>query len=423
VKLAIVGAGSSYTPEIVAGLLAHTHEQIPVDELALFDVNPERLATMAGLTRRMIGAAAGTMDVRVAEELAESIDGAQFVVTQIRVGGMDGRHVDESVPLRYGVIGQETTGPGGMAKALRTIPAMIRIAEEVARSAPEATILNYTNPSGVITEAVLRHTRAKIVGLCSGLPGVQAWLAPMLTERFGAVRFRAVGLNHVGFIHQVLAGDGDVTSAAIEEVARQLKEGSESLRRWVELAQTLGAFPMPGYSEYYFRRAATLARQKSAESTRAQDVMRIERDLFAQAADPALAAPPPALLKRGGGGYSSVTFGVLMSMLGTAPPSDVIVSTRNGDTVHGLPPDCAVEVACQVSPSGIRAHPVGDIPLAFRGLVQTVKSHEILTIEAAVTRSRERALQAMLAHPLSMDLDAAVPMLDELLAAHELDFH
>lgn len=419
--VAVIGAGGSYTPELVSGVLAHRPEELPIGELRLCDINAERLDVMAGLTRRMISASGREIRVRTAAELHTAVDGVDFVVTQIRVGGMPARHLDESIPLRYGIIGQETTGPGGMAKALRTVPVMVDIANEVARLAPEATILNYTNPSGIMAEAVLNHTDARFVGLCAGIPGLQAQLHERLSAKFGTIETACVGLNHVGFVHRVVAGGEDVTPDAIGEIARQAAGGPEWWRRWAELAQAIGAFPMPGYSEYYFRRSAALERQRSAALTRAQQVIEIEQAVFAEAADPATTHAPEALAKRGGEGYSSVTFAVLKAML--ADRGDrIVMSVLNGDAVHGLPADASVEVVCEVDGAGARPLPIGAMPLSIRGIVQAVKAHETLTIEAALTRRRDVALQALLAHPLVGDLDVAEPLLDELLEAHGLDY-
>lgn len=421
VVLLVVGAGGSYTPELVSGIARRSPAELPIGELRLVDIDPDRLDIMAGLSRRMLDAADRTLKVATSTDLSTCLEGVDFVVTQIRVGGMQARHLDESIPLRYGVIGQETTGPGGMFKALRTIPVMIEIAKEVARLAPEAMILNYTNPSGVITQAVLNHTDAHLVGLCSGIPGLQGLLSDLLVPRFGPVETRCVGLNHVGFIHEVRSNHGDVTAQAIEEVADRLSDVSPELERWVKLSRLLGAFPIPGYINYYFRRSETVAKQRQAEQTRSQQVMEIESEIFREAADPNRSSAPAALAKRGGQGYSNITFSVLEAMV-TDVPSDLVMSLRNDGSVTGLPDDASVEIVGRVDASGVTPLPVGDIPLAFRGLVQAIKVHETLTIEAAITHRRDLALQALLAHPLIGDLDVAEPMLDELLQAHHLDF-
>ncbi len=417
----VVGAGGSYTPELVSGLAGGPGVDLPVGQIRLVDIDQERLGIMAGLTERMLAAADRPIEVCASTDLSRSLPGADFVVTQVRVGGMAARHLDESIPLRYGVIGQETTGPGGMFKALRTIPVMVEIAREVVRLAPEATILNYTNPSGVITEAVLNHTSARLVGLCSGIPSLQRMLAEVLAEQFGTVETRCVGLNHVGFVHSVHASGQDITAEAIETVTGRLRGVSVELERWCELSRVLGAFPIPGYCEYYFRRRAALSKQLEADKTRAQQIMEIEAEIFNEAANPASMSPPAALAKRGGQGYSSVTFGVVRAMV-LDQPTEVAMSVLNHGMVRDLPDQASVEIVCRVAAAGVTPLAVGEIPLSFRGLVQAVKAHETLTIQAALTRRRDVALQALLAHPLVGDLEVAEPMLDELLEVHRLDF-
>ncbi len=419
--LSVVGAGGSYTPELISGVAKRPHEELPIGEIRLVDINHERLEIMAGLTRRMLDASDRKIKVTSSTELSKALEDVDFVVTQVRVGGMSARHLDESIPLRYGVIGQETTGPGGMFKALRTIPVMIEIAEEVTRLSPNAMILNYTNPSGVITQAVLNHTEARLVGLCSGIPGLQDLLAGVLTPRFGPIETRCVGLNHVGFIHDVSADGVAVTREAIKEATSQLASVSAELERWCALSELLGAFPIPGYCNYYFHRSKSVAMQQEADRTRSQQIMEIEKEVFREAADPSTSSAPVALAKRGGQGYSNITFAVLQAMV-SGNPADLAMSVRNDGTVTGLPDDASVEVVCRVDGNGATPLHVGEIPLAFRALVQAVKAHETLTIEAAITRRRDLALQALLAHPLVGDLDLAEPLVDELLEAHGLDF-
>ena len=420
ISLCIVGAGGSYTPEIVEGVLARPG--LGIAELSLIDSNPERLAVMAGLTRRMVAASGQKIAVRESADLAVAAKGADFVVTQIRVGGMAARQIDETIPLRYGVIGQETTGPGGMFKALRTIPVMIQIAQVIAEVAPKAVILNYTNPSGVVTEAVLNHTSARLVGLCSSIPLMQARLKDMLAAQFGEVEIASVGLNHLGFIHAITAKGEDVTPAAIAWLAQTYSGDNALFASALKIAPLLGAIPVEKYGDLYFHRRAELAELQGAARTRAQAVMDIEAEVLAEAADPAVHAKPPALIRRGGEGYSGVTFDTLDAILNDRG-AKIVMSTLNRGAVSGLPDDVAVETLCRVDAQGATALPVGEIPLAYRGLIQAVKTHETLTVQAAVTRSRDIALQALLAHPLVGDLDVAAPMLDELLNAHGLNFH
>lgn len=422
ISLCVVGAGGSYTPEIVAGVLERDPETLPVAELSLTDKNPERLAVMSGLARRMIAARQRKIEVRAEVDLAGAARGADFVVAQIRVGGMAARDLDERIPLKYGVIGQETTGPGGMFKALRSIPAMIEIAETVARVAPGAFILNYTNPSGMVTEAVLTRTKARMLGLCSSIPLMQRALKRRLSKRFGHVEVASVGLNHLGFIHRITAGDRDVTAEALAHLIATDDGDNPLLSSALQLSRALGAIPVEKYGDFYFHRRAELALMEGAPRTRAQQVMDIEAEVLAEAADPAVADRPPALLRRGGEGYSHVTFDTLNAILYDTG-QEIVMSALNRGAVTGLPYNVAIETVCRVGATGATPRAMGEIPLSFRGLVQAVKAHESLVVEAAVTRRRDVALQALLAHPLVGDIDIAEPMLDDLLQAHGLEFH
>lgn len=419
IVLCIVGAGGSYTPEIIEGVLERPG--LAVSEISLTDSDPQRLAVMAGLARRMVEAAGRRIEVRESADLAQAARGADFVVTQIRVGGMAARQIDETIPLRYGVIGQETTGPGGMFKALRTIPVMIDVARTISQVAPDAFILNYTNPSGVVTEAVLNHTDARLLGLCSSIPLLQHRLRGLLAEAFGEVEIASVGLNHLGFVHQITAGGADVTRAAIGHLHARHAANDDLFASALKIAPLLGAIPVEKYGDLYFHRRAEFEAMAGAERTRAQTVMDIEAQVLAQAADPAVSSKPPALIQRGGEGYSGVTFDTLEAILEDRG-AKIVMSTLNRGAVAGLPDDAAIETVCEVGAQGAHALPVGEMPLAWRGLVQAVKAHESLTVQAAVSRSRDVALQALLAHPLVGDIDVAEPMLDDLLAAHGLDY-
>lgn len=421
--LCIVGAGSSYTPELIDGILARWGDELPIHRIHLADVDSTRLEIMAGLARRMVEHQSKPIAIQTGTDLAAMLGGADFVITQVRVGGMAARHLDESIPRKYGVIGQETTGPGGMFKALRTVPVMIDIARAVERHAPQAFILNYTNPSGLITEAVLRHSNAKIIGLCSGLPSLAQWLQDRLAPRFQAITFRAAGLNHLGFF-RLFAQEREITDEAIAFLLgehRAQPEPDPALLSWLELARTLGALPIRGYSDIFYRRNRCVREQAGRPTTRAQDIAAMEPEMLADAADPRNVAKPKALERRGGGGYSAVTFDTLRAIVHDTG-DEIVASTRNGGCITELPPDAAVEATCRIDRGG--AHPLsaGPLPLAFRGVVQAVKAYETLAIEAAVTRSRRLAIQALLNHPLVGDLDIAVPLVDELLKAHGLHY-
>jgi 6-phospho-beta-glucosidase len=420
--ICIVGAGSSYTPELIEGIINQPAGRLPVAALRLFDPDVGRLGVMAGLAERMFRAAGRAVEVRSGARLEPLLAGADFVITQIRVGSMAARHLDESIPLRYGLIGQETTGPGGLFKALRTIPPMLAIARTVAAAAPQAWILNYTNPSGIITEAVTRHTSAKFIGLCSGIPDIQQTLKQRFAGEYPDLRSYCVGLNHLGFIHRITAGGRDVTSAVLAALAEDEKRGmpgSPGALPW-SFCRELGAIPI-AYLNYYFHRGREVEHLRRLEKSRARQVMEIEQAVLAQAADPAVAAKPEALKQRGGGGYAGITFAVMTAMAHDTG-EELVASVKNGDAVEGLPAEAVVEVVCRVDRRGATPLKVGPIPSAFRGLVQAVKAYELLAVQAAVERSRLRVKQALMNHPLAGDLDVIEPLVDELLKAHGLDF-
>jgi 6-phospho-beta-glucosidase len=342
------------------------------------------------------------------------------VVTQIRVGGMKARHLDESIPLKYGIIGQETTGPGGMFKALRTIPPMLKIAEAVAKIAPHAVILNYTNPSAIITEAVSRHSKAHLIGLCAGIPSMQDYLHGQLKADYPEVQSYAVGLNHLGFIHRIESKGKDITEEALAKLYPLTGHKDEDEAKEAHMIRTLGAIPN-GYMHYYYHRGEMLKHQKEAKETRAEQVQKLEDAILKEAAEPSTDSKPKALEERGGGGYSDITFG-FMDAIHNDSKVLLTCSRPNGSSVDGIEPDAVVEVTCTVGKQGAAPVKTGKIPAAFRGVVQAVKDYESLTVEAAVTRSRRLAIQALLNHPMVGDLDVVEPMVDEMLKAHGLEF-
>jgi len=420
ITLCIVGAGSSYTPEIVGGIIANSGAEIPITAVRLMDIDEERLSIMAGLAERMLRHADSDITLQNGTDLDAMLEGANFVVTQIRVGGMPARYLDESIPLKYDVIGQETTGPGGMFKALRTIPSMLHIARRVMAICPDAFILNYTNPSGIITEAVTKHTDAKIIGLCSGIPGMRQKLAKQLAEPYPDLNSYSVGLNHLGFIHRMISGGQDVTTEAIEYLCRTQDPETEGERITTQLIQFLNAVPI-AYVHYYLHRRECLAHAKEADETRAQQIMKIEGDIFKEAALPETVSRPAASDKRGGGGYADVTFGV-MAAIHNNTGAEIAASVPNCGTITGIEDDAAVEAICRMDANGATPLPVGEIPLAYRGLIMAVKVYETLTVAAAVAKSRTLAVKALMNHPLVGDLHIAEPLVDEMLKAHGLEF-
>lgn len=418
--LCIVGAGSSYSPELVEGMLGFTYDQLPVREIRMYDIDAERLAVMVGLAQRMIAHAGRPITVRHGTDLAPLLEAVDFVITQIRVGGMSARILDEKIPLRHGVIGQETTGPGGMFKALRTIPPMLAIARLVEQIAPQAFILNYTNPSGIITEAVCRHTHARMIGLCSGIPGMQVFLHDLLRERFGEINSYCVGLNHLGFIHKFLSSGRDVTDDVLDYLVQSLPAEKNAGSAPIDIIRALRAVPI-AYVNYYLMRRQTVQQAQSRAQTRGEEIIDIEQQVFAEARDVRTVSKPDALARRGGGGYANVTFR-FMQAIAFDLGDELVCSVPNQGTVEGIEPGAAVEVVCKVDHHGPHPLPVGPIPLAYRGLVQTVKAYESLTVDAAVSQSRALAILALINNPLVGDLSLAETLVDELLVAHGMDY-
>ncbi len=421
-SVCITGAGSSYTPEMIEGLLGSPDEHLPVNEIRLHDIDGERLEVMAGLTRRMLAAVGRTIVIRQGLELAPLLDGVDFVITQVRVGGMDARAHDEKIPLKYDIIGQETTGPGGMFKALRTIPVMIEIARLVERVAPRAFILNYTNPSGIITEAVSRHTGARIIGLCSGIPGLQARIRDHLHDTLGSVQTYCVGLNHLGFVNRFMAGGRDVTDTALERLmAKAAVADDHAGLAPPAVIRTLRAVPLASYLNLFLNRRQAVVQAQARTTTRADEIRDLEHAIFAEARDPGTVTKPASLAGRGGGGYADVTL-QFMRAIAFDLGEELVCTVPNRGAVEGIEAAAGVEVVCRVDGTGAHPLPVGPVPLPLRGLVQAVKAYETLTVEAAVTRRRLPAVQALVNHPLVGDLQVAEALVDEMLAAHGLHF-
>lgn len=411
-KVSVIGAGSSYTPEIIEGL-AKERSSLPVSEIVLMDIDEHRLEAMASFCRRFLDHL-GCPDIRITPvtNLNEGVAETQFIVTQVRVGGNQQRILDEKIPLKYGLIGQETTGAGGMMKAFRTIPVMLELAREVEQNNPEAWIINYTNPTGLITEAVTKYTKAKIVGLCSGglFPGW--YTAKALSVPAETVTYDYVGLNHLSF-----AGNIRVKGKAISEDEFDLVAGVAA-RGGVDfdIIRALKLIPSP-YLQYYYHTARKIAAAQKDGRTRGEEVLAIEQEIFREYADPNTVTKPEALKRRGGGGYSQVALSV-MKAIWTNQPARVIVNTPNQSAVRRLPEDAVVEIPCRLSAAGIERLEPADLPASIWGLVAAVKNYEQLAVEAAVRGSREMALLALLAHPLVRDADTAHPLLDELLEAN-----
>lgn len=423
-KIAVIGGGSSYTPELVDGLIQRI-EELPVTELALVDVEPgrEKVEIIAALTQRML-ARHGLEQVKVSVhfELDDAIRGASFVLTQFRVGQLPARAADERLGLKYDLIGQETTGVGGFAKALRTIPVMLDIARRVEKLSPDAWIINFTNPAGIVTEAVSRYTNAKIIGLCNVPISMHHMIANMLKAPYSEVQLQFAGLNHMVWVHQVTQNGLDVTDKVIDMLCDGAALTMNNIKEepWQpDFLRAVGAIPCP-YHRYFYQTKEMLTEEIAAAAergTRAEQVMKVEKELFELYADPHLDSKPEQLSFRGGSYYSEVALELIRAIhnnLGT----QLVVNTANRGAIRGLPDDAVIETNCIVDAQG--AHPLtfGTLPDAMHALTQQVKAYERLTIDAAVHGDRRSGLLALVTNPLVGNANVAQPLLDEVLAVN-----
>jgi 6-phospho-beta-glucosidase len=402
-KLAVVGAGSTYTPELVAGLAG-----LEIGRLALHDVDPGRLEVVGGLAARMLDRAGFTGELSLGGELDAAVEEADFVLVQIRVGGQAARLLDETRPLPCGCIGQETTGAGGFAKAMRTVPVVLEIAERVRELAgPDAWIVDFTNPVGIVTRSLL-DAGHRAVGLCNVAITLQRRFARLLGVEPRRVVVDQVGLNHLTWVRAVRLDGGDVLPGLLEEHGDELAEEVQLPRR---LLEELGAVPSY-YLRYFYEHDAVLAEQLDGVP-RATTVAEIEAGLLELYRDPSLNEKPALLEQRGGAFYSEAAAGLVRSLaydIGDVHEVDV----RNAGTLGGLADDDVVEVPARVE-SG-RIVPLEQPPLApeLLGLVQHVAAYERLTAEAAVTRDPVTAKKALLTHPLIAQYELSEELLDRL---------
>ncbi len=422
-KLTIIGGGSSYTPELVDGIIRRINN-LPVTEICLVDVEDgeQKVNIITKLTQRMIAKAGLDIKVWATLDRRAGIKGAHFVMSQFRVGGLAARARDERIPLKYNVIGQETTGPGGFAKALRTIPAILDICRDIEELAPNAWLINFTNPAGMVTEAVNKYTNVKVMGLCNVPINMHHSIARTLGVVPDEASLEFAGLNHMVWVHKVTVRGEDRT----REVLHCLGDGdSLNMNNIAEepwdksYLKALGVIPCP-YHRYFYMKEAMLADElKAAESggTRAEQVMKTEKELFELYADPDLDHKPEQLDKRGGALYSEAALN-LVDAVWNNRKAIAVVNTRNNGAINNLPDDAVVEISAMVDADG--AHPLsfGTMPTHLNGLLQQVKAYETLAVDAAVHGDYDKALMAMATNPLVPDLATGKKILDEILAAN-----
>jgi 6-phospho-beta-glucosidase len=405
-KLAVVGGGSTYTPELVAGL-ARERERLDLRELVLHDIDADRREVVGGLARRMLDAAGYTGSLSVTDDLDVALDRASFVLIQLRVGGQAARLSDETIPLVCGCIGQETTGAGGLGKALRTVPVVLEIAERVRELAhDDAWIVDFTNPVGIVTRALLDHGH-RAVGLCNVAIGVQRHVARLLAVEPRRVLVDQVGLNHLTWVRAVHVDGRDVLPELLRDHGDELAAHAGQPRRVLE---ELGAIPSY-YLRYFYFHDEVLDEQRTGVP-RAATVAEIERELLELYRDPALTTTPKLLEQRGGAYYSEAATQLVASLAGG--DGDVqVVDVRNNGTVAGLADDDVVELPARVEAGGPVPLPQAPLASELLGLAQHVAAYERLAVAAAISGDRTVVHKALLAHPLI----GQVPMADDLVTA------
>jgi 6-phospho-beta-glucosidase len=410
VKISVVGAGSTYTPELVSGL-AREREELDVEELALHDVDAERLEVVGTLAGRMLARSGfGGALVRT-DELDVALEGAHYVVVQIRVGGQEARLSDETVPLACGCIGQETTGAGGLAKALRTVPVVLAIAERARElAAADAWIVDFTNPVGIVTRALL-DAGHRAIGLCNVNIGFQRWAARVLGVEPEHVLVDQVGLNHLSWVRRVLLDGADVLPELLHGHGDELAADLHLPRR---LLDELGAVPSY-YLRYFYAHDRVLEEQRDGVP-RAAEVAEIERELLRMYRDPHLAEKPALLERRGGAFYSEAAIGLIRALVrGTGDMH--VVDLRNVGAVPGLADDDVVEIAARIAADGPEPIPQPPVAPELLGLIQHVTAYERLAARAAITGDVALVRKALLAHPLIGQLEQADELADRLLEA------
>lgn len=424
-KIVTIGGGSSYTPELIDGFIKR-YAELPVSDYYLLDIEEgrEKLEIVGRLARRMVKKAGIPMTIHLTLDREEALKDADFVTTQLRVGFLDARINDEKIPLKYGVLGQETTGPGGFMKAQRTIPVLLDICRDMEKYCPNAWLINFTNPAGIVTEAITRNSKIKTLGICSGANSMLMDIAKAYEVNKSQVQARFIGLNHLIFADHIYIDGNEVTEDFIEKLAQG--SATNALKNIPDIgfsarfAKALHMYPI-SYLKYFFLTRemvdAALADQQT-KGTRGEQTRAIERTLFELYQDETLSGKPKELEQRGGAWYSDTACSIISAIYNDKKEIHVVNTTNNG-TTGDLPNHVTLETNAVIDRQG--AHPLayGPLPVKIRGLIQSVKAYEELTVEAAVTGNYDTALLALSINPLMPSTTLAEQILNEYLAVNE----
>ncbi len=428
VKIVTIGGGSSYTPELVEGFIKR-YAHLPVKELWLVDIEAgrEKLETVGALAKRMVKKAGVPMKIILSYDRREALKDADFVTTQMRIGRLPARVLDERIPLSHGMIGQETNGAGGMFKAFRTIPVILDIVKDIEELCPDAWLINFTNPAGMVTEAILRYTNfKKAIGLCNVPVNMVAGFAKMLNVDESQVTMQIQGVNHFIFATDVFVDGVSRFDELLNQYAHLKLEDTIQMKNFVSLPYSpsfikgLNAIPCP-YHNYYFFTKEQLEEELEQFKTgtvRGEVVSKTEEELFELYSHEELQEKPEQLAMRGGAKYSDAACNLIASIY-TNKGDIQYVDVRNNGAIADLPMDSAVEVACRITANGPQPIATGALKLPISGYVQMMKTFERLVIEAAIKGDRDLAVTALNMNPLCPSDEIANTVIDELLEAHK----
>ncbi|CAM5665504.1 6-phospho-beta-glucosidase OS=Streptomyces alboniger OX=132473 GN=CP975_12125 PE=3 SV=1 [Streptomyces alboniger] len=411
-KLTVVGGGSTYTPELIDGF-ARLRDTLPIEELVLVDPAAERLELVGGLARRIFAKQGHPGRIVTTDDLDKGVEGADAVLLQLRVGGQAARQQDETWPLECGCVGQETTGAGGLAKALRTVPVVLDIAERVRRTNPNAWIIDFTNPVGIVTRALLQAGH-KAVGLCNVAIGFQRKFAGMLGVAPADVHLDHVGLNHLTWETGVRLGGPEGEDVLPKLLTAHGTDIAGDLHLPRPLLDRLGV--VPSYYLRYYYAHDEVVRELRTKPSRAAEVAAMERELLDLYADPALDEKPELLARRGGAFYSEAAVDLTASLLGKGGSPYQVVNAYNRGTLPFLPDDAVIEVQAAVGPKGPTPLSVPSVDPLYAGLMASVTTYEDLALNAALHGGRDRVFRALLAHPLVGQYAYAESLTDQLIA-------
>ncbi|MCM3740955.1 6-phospho-beta-glucosidase [Oceanobacillus luteolus] len=425
-KVTTIGGGSSYTPELVEGFIKR-YDEFPLTELWLVDIEEgrEKLEIVGNLAKRMIEKAGLPIDIHLTLDRKAALKDADFVTTQFRVGLLNAREKDERIPLKYGVLGQETNGPGGLFKGLRTIPVILDICRDMEELCPDAWLINFTNPAGMVTEAVLRYSNIeKVIGLCNVPIGMEMGIAKLLDVDHSRIRIDFAGLNHMVYGLDIYVDGVSVKEEVIEKLSdpknSSFVKNIDGMGWEPEFIQALDALTCP-YHMYYYKSQEMVDKALESsknEGTRAEIVQKLEDELFELYKDEKLNTKPPQLEERGGAYYSDAAVRLITSIY-TDKRDIQPVNTKNNGAIASIPADSAVEISSIITKDGPIPLTMGDIPVAARGLVQQIKSFERVAAQAAVTGDYNTAILALAINPLTPSDTIAKEIVDEMLEAHK----